>query len=314
DQPVRLIICGSPGVGKRTLARALTGGSIVGSGLTVDVCDMPDDVAVALPNADVYVYVVGANSPLGALQRDHLGQLARRPGAVICALNSHVTNEESDSSHIEKSSSEVLGLTTEGLVSFNALDRSTVEGDLASAVLRAAPHLALPLGRQLPALREAAAEQLIAEASRANAEFVVISSVPGMFPILGPLAAAGADVVVLTKNQVMLILKLALLYQRTIDHRLQVLAEVTPVIGAAFFWRSAARFAASFLPGPIAIAPRGLIAYVGTYMAGKSGQYYYRWGQRPSSEVLDRFGQEAVNQVNTVMPQLGRIARRLRFL
>ena len=313
DQPVRLIICGSPGVGKRTLARAFTGGSIVSPGLTVDVCDMPDDVPVALPNADLYVYVANADIPLGALQRDHLGQLARRPGAVVCALNHFLRNGESDSLHVENGGSEVLGLTPEGLVSFNALDRSTVEGDLAVTMLRAVPHLCLPIGRHLPALREAAAQQLIGEAARANAEFVVISSVPGMLPILGSLATAGADVVVLTKNQIMLLLKLALVYQRPIDRRLQVLAEVIPVIGAAFFWRSAARFAVALLPGPVAIAPRGIIAYVGTYVAGKSGQYYYRWGQRPSSEVLDRFGQEAISQVNAVAPRLGKIARRLRF-
>src|SRR5579883_22582 len=264
NQPVRIVVCGSPGVGKRTLARAFTPGipeiNLSGIGVTVDVCDMPDDVPVALPSADLYVYVARAWEAIGALERDHLGQLARRPGAVICALNDFSWNAGSRPFQARQIGSEALGLSPERLISFSALDRSTIESQVAMAILRAIPHLCLPLGRNLPALRESAARQLIAEAARANAEFVVISSVPSIVPIVGTLASAGADVVVLTKNQIMLVLKLALLYQRSIDHRFQVLAEMLPVIGAAFFWRSAARLAVSFLPGPLAIAPRGAIA------------------------------------------------------
>src|SRR5579884_1270648 len=71
EQPVRLIICGSPGVGKRTLASTLTGGEYRGPNVVIDICDMPDDVPVALPSADLYLYVARADAQFGAVQRQH---------------------------------------------------------------------------------------------------------------------------------------------------------------------------------------------------------------------------------------------------
>jgi uncharacterized protein (DUF697 family) len=188
-----------------------------------------------------------------------------------------------------------------------------VAEDLAPTILRLAPHLALPLGRRLPVFRAPAADHLVRETSRVNAEFALVSGLPSLVPVVGTLTVASADMIVLTKNQVMLLLKLAVLNRRSIDNRLQVLSEILPIVGAGFFWRSAARTLITFLPGPLGVLPRGAVAYVGTFVAGKAAEHYYQWGRRPSPDVLDRFQRDAVAQLENVAPFLVEIGKRIGF-
>lgn len=310
-QPVRIVVCGSPGTGKRTLASDLLAGSEGQAENVVDVYDMPDDVALALPAADLYLYV--ADRAPDATQRSHVQQLQRRSGILIYVVNDFVEREPDKVEALRESAAATLGLPRSRVLWSDALDRRKVAETLVPALVRAAPDLALPLGRRLPVFRPAASDYLVRETARVNAEFALLSSLPALVPVVGGLTAAGADMIILTKNQVMLMLKLAVLNRRSIDNRLQVLSEVLPVVGAGFFWRSAARTLITFLPGPLGIAPRGAVAYVGTFVAGKAGEYYYQWGRRPSPELLDRFRREAVGQLETVAPLLAGIGKRIGF-
>ncbi len=314
DQPVRVIICGPVGSGKRALARTLGGNGPAGNPLSrvvLDVLDVPDDVPIAVPSADLYLYVAREGDDLGPLQRSHLRQLSHQSGRVLRIL----TRRDG------WLSSERLGAPVGSDPAFLPIptvvtrlgDDEAIRRDVMPTLLRQMPHLALPLGRHLTSTRQAAAEYLIADTARVNAEFAVMSSLPALVPVVGTFASVGTDLVVLTKNQVMLLLKLALVYQRPIDNRVQMFAEVVPVIGAAFFWRSAARSLIALLPGPLAIAPRGAVAYVGTYVMGKAGQYYYQWGRRPSSDVLDSFREDALRQLGGFTPLLERVGRRFKF-
>ena len=313
EQPVRVVICGSSGVGKRTLAATLTGHATNDSGIAIDVCDMDDGIPIALPMADLYVYVASGEVPLGAVHRSHIGQLVRRPGKLICILSQPIHAEVKGSAYLQQAAGEALGVTSERIFCTSILDRDQIQRILVPGLIRAVPHLALPIGRYLPVARDSAADQLILDTARVNAEFALVSSLPALIPVVGTAASLGTDMVVLTKNQVMLILKLALLHRRSIDNRLQVLGEIAPVVGAAFLWRSAARALIAMLPGPLGIAPRGGIAFVGTYVAGKAGQYYYRSGLRPTPEILDGFRDEALHQLAGILPRLGEFGKRLHF-
>jgi hypothetical protein len=162
--------------------------------------------------------------------------------------------------------------------------------------------------------RTGATQELVKETSRVNAEFAAVSSFPGLIPIVGGLAASGADLLVLTKNQAMLLVKLATVHGRPTDNRLQLLSEIVPVVGAAFLWRWAARTLVSLLPSPLSVAPRVAVAYVGTYVVGRTAAYYYEQGHRPSPELLDSFAREASGQVALLAPIWSDVRRRFPLL
>jgi len=304
--PVRLIICGPAGVGKRHLAAQLTNRELGGS--VVEVYDMPDDVAIALPDADAYLYVTSPVVRNSIRGRDNLRQVLHRGAPVLVALTDSVAQ---DILELKQYLETVAGVDPRRIVSLVGDNQDQVFEELVPALLAAAPLIALPLGRQLPALRTASADRLVRETSRVNAEFAALSSIPAFIPIVGGLASVGADMIVLTKNQVMLVLKLAIVNGRSTDNRLQIMAEVLPIIGAGLVWRSIARSLISLIPSPLAIAPKVAVAYIGTFVVGKAAQYYYRVGQRPSPELLEHFQREALDQLQSLLPTLSQLGRRL---
>ncbi|MCC7023808.1 MAG: hypothetical protein IT338_13385 [Thermomicrobiales bacterium] len=178
----------------------------------------------------------------------------------------------------------------------NPTDAEAIER-LRTEIVKRAPERAPALGRALPALRPAAARQIISETSTANAQFSLVSNIPALIPIVGSIAAAGADFIVLTKNQVMMIYKLAAVFGRDLHDQRAILQEVLPVVGAGLMWRSLAREATNFLPFAAGAIPKLAIAYAGTMVVGKAAEFYYRTGLKPSKGQLDDFWRQAMEKV-----------------
>jgi uncharacterized protein (DUF697 family) len=158
--------------------------------------------------------------------------------------------------------------------------------EVRESIVTKAPERAPALGRHIPAFRPAAVEALIAETARANAQFALVSNLPAAIPVIGAFAAAGADMLILTKNQVMLVYKIAASHDRDLRDHWGILREVAPVVGAGFFWRTLAREAASFLPLLIGTLPKVAVAYIGTEVAGRGADFYYRFGRKPTREQM----------------------------
>lgn len=165
---------------------------------------------------------------------------------------------------------------------------------LAAALVGVAPDLALSLGRSCPPLRNAVADSLIRDAARANAQFAALSNLPAMLPLVGGLVGDVADLLVLTKNQALLLLKLAGLYGRDLRLGRRLLLEVLPVVGGAFFWRSTARALVGLLPPVLGVLPKAVVAYTGTYVVGAMARYYYQYGEAPPPEVMARLRADAL--------------------
>jgi uncharacterized protein (DUF697 family) len=155
-----------------------------------------------------------------------------------------------------------------------------------AALVGAAPELALPLGRRHPLVREAVAEHLILDTARVNAEFAALASLPASIPLFGGVVGGVADTIVLTKNQVLLILKLAGLYGRELEFSRDLVIEIVPVVGSAFVWRTAARTLVGFLPGMLGLLPKTIVAYAGTFVVGEMARYFYRVGRKPPPEIV----------------------------
>ncbi len=147
---------------------------------------------------------------------------------------------------------------------------------LAPALVGADPDLAVAVGRRFEALRDPIARALTYQTAWANGEFAFLSNAPAAVPIIGPLLAGGADSLVLTKNQVFLWVRLALLYGRPFETVWPILAELAPVVGGAFVWRSVARELVGLLPPVLAALPKTAIAYSATVALGMAAENYYR--------------------------------------
>ncbi|MBA2519147.1 MAG: hypothetical protein H0V24_05740 [Chloroflexia bacterium] len=175
-------------------------------------------------------------------------------------------------------------------------DRSDSEVALESlrhSIVRAALDRAPAFGRAFPVFRPAAARAVVNEASMANAQFALISNIPALIPIVGGLASAGADLIVLTKNQMMMMYKLGAMNGRDLHDQLAIIQELVPVVGAGFLWRSLARGASSMLPFAAGTIPKVGIAYAGTMAMGLAADYYYRTGLRPTRDQLKGFQRQA---------------------
>jgi energy-coupling factor transporter ATP-binding protein EcfA2 len=300
EQSFCVLICGQPGVGKSTLRGALNG-SRWPSDLTLPYLRVVEGFPTETYGASLCLYVVDASRGLFHDDYQAAAFLESRGVPLVYVYNK--MDRVREASSFQEEARRFLGIVANTLAFVEATDAEDVRQNLARAVLRAAPELRLALGRRLPAFRDEAATQVIHETSRVNAEFALLSSLPASVPLLN-VGAAGADMAVLTKNQAMMLLKLAAIHERPLDSKLQLFLEISPVVGAAFLWRTAARTAVGLLPGIMAAAPKTLIAFVGTYLVGRAAQHYYRWGRRPSKEALDRYAREARDLARRSLPPI----------
>ncbi|MGO8672347.1 MAG: hypothetical protein ACLQVD_13405 [Capsulimonadaceae bacterium] len=151
------------------------------------------------------------------------------------------------------------------------------------------PDLRLTLARHVPAFRPAVAAQIVTEVSWLNAKIAVVSALPGVIPltdILLPAAALG-DMMLLTKNQILLLLRIAAAYGLPVDLRART-RELVPVVGGAFGWRAIARELIGLVPGGLGVIVKGAVAYSGTYTVGKAAMIYYSTGQSLTKPRLKR--------------------------
>lgn len=151
------------------------------------------------------------------------------------------------------------------------------------------PDRVMSLGRHMPAFVAPAVKAVIDDTSAANAQFALIANVPSVIPLFGTLATVGADLLVLTKNQLLLTYKVAAIHGRDLNDKSRIAREMAPVAGAGFFWRTVAREAATLLPMASGTVPKVAIAYSGTMAIGRAADYYYRFGEKPSKGLMKSY-------------------------
>jgi uncharacterized protein (DUF697 family) len=172
--------------------------------------------------------------------------------------------------------------------------------DLARAVLERLPgELHLAAARRLPGLRVAVTRNLIGSVSFSNAAYALGSGLPEQIPILSvPFAAA--DIFVLTKNQALLVYRIALAYGAPTDFQDRI-KEVLPVVGGAYVWRQVARTLIGLIP-VWGLVPKVAVSYAGTYTTGVAAWRWYARGELVNTDQLQKISQEAL--------QLGRARAR----
>ena len=177
-----------------------------------------------------------------------------------------------------------------GRVAVAALDSDAV-GTIATALLAAvAPTARLALARHLPPLRDAVFHQIIDETARANASYALATGLAEIVPVFD-LPLNLADIVVLTKNQLVMSYRLALAAGKTGSAR-DLIGEVLGVIGGGFLFRQASRQLIGLIPGA-GIVPKVAIAYAGTWAVGRAVAAWAVEGKRLSRRAVQSFYKEA---------------------
>lgn len=183
--------------------------------------------------------------------------------------------------------------------------------DLRGRIVTRLAHRQLALGRYFPAFRKQTAAAVIGQTARANAEFALLSNIPSLIPVVGNLVAVGADTLVLTKNQLMLIYKIAAIHDRDLTQPWRIYAEMLPIVGAGMLWRTIAREMAALVPFAAGTIPKVLVAYAGTAVAGQTANLYYLQGKRPTSDQIRQFYLRAAEMARA-LPLLNRGGERHR--
>lgn len=232
EREQRLVVAGAP-----ELAAALRR-ELVRGGVGAAVAEQgPVEGATAL----VHVLV----GPASQDDRKVLGEAARRRIPIV------VVATGSEPGHVPYVLDDLVIRVT---------GRGFPVGEIAARLARRLGEAGTPLAARLPVLRRAVCAELIRRCSRRNGLVGAAILVPG------------ADLPVLTLNQVRLVLRIADAYGFEIDR--ERLPEVLGVIGSGLGLRAIARRAIELVP-VIGWAVRGVVAYAGTRALGEAAVRYF---------------------------------------
>ena len=238
----------------------------------------------SMAGADMALFAVDAHAPLSPAQVASFGRLEALtiPFAIVLLNGDQLPDGEAFRSPLIRSRTVMIADPQ----ALDAADR------LATAVLARLPsELHLAAARRLPGLRPIVARDLIGSVSFTNATYALASGLPEQIPIVSvPFAAA--DIIVLTKNQAILVYRLALAYGAPPDFQGRI-REVIPVVGGAFLWRQAARSLIGLIP-IWGLLPKVAIAYAGTYTTGVAAWRWFESGELVSTDQLKRISSDAM--------------------
>ena len=291
--PIDLCVVGEPGAGRHSLVQALMECSVSANPGPFEIVDLDSTQTrwAHVNGSDLIILVVRLDQDLAEAGR-RISQLFGRVKTPIILAFTHA-DQVPDTRDLRNAAFKAFSFVSHlRMVFIDTRDVLDVQKKLIPILLETIPDFRTSLARKVPAARRIVADQIVAETCRVNAQFAFAASLPANLPFFGSVAGSVADFFVLTKNQVMMVLRLAAIYGRDISPTLQVAAEISPVIGGGLIWRTAARFAVGLLPTFLAAAPKTTIAYIGTYVAGQTARYYYDLGQQPPKQLIESFGAE----------------------
>jgi uncharacterized protein (DUF697 family) len=234
-----------------------------------------------IDRADLIIVALDANAAVRSNEAAVLERLERAARPLLLVLVG--------SSRLPANATALSGAHS---VSLPDLATPKAAEDLARAVLERLPgELHLAAARRLPGLRVAVARNLINSVSFSNAAYALGSGLPEQIPILSvPFAAA--DIFVLTKNQALLVYRVALAYGAPTDFQDRI-KEVLPVVGGAYVWRQVARTLIGLIP-VWGLIPKVAVSYAGTYTTGVAAWRWYARGELVNTEQLQKISQEAL--------------------
>jgi len=282
ERPILLAIVGAEKSGKSTLIQALRHHArqrerVIGAAVELSI---PRSSAgdPFESNADLNILV------LDATRADYSAEAEFFRAAMDAGKRLLVFYNKMDAVRDANAIAATLGRWTRTRVAFgSALDPQSLESEFIPRVLELAADWQLALARQFPLFRIAVARELISETARANAIYSLGTGLAETIPVLN-VPFNVADIVILSKNQTLMVYKLGLalgLSTRWQDH----VAELGGAVGAGFLWRQMARGLVGLIPA-WGIIPKVAVAFAGTYALGEAILHWYQTGKKISGQGM----------------------------
>jgi uncharacterized protein (DUF697 family) len=188
-----------------------------------------------------------------------------------------------------------------------ALEPSAVPAAAQAVLTAASPALRLALARHLVPLREPFFAEIIEETARTNAMYALTTGIAEAVPVLDvPLNLA--DIVVLTKNQLVMSYRIALGAGKKGTAR-ELVGEVVGVIGGGFLFRQGARQLVGLIP-IAGIVPKVAVAYAGTLAIGRAVVAWAVHGQALEPAAVKKLYRQALTRGKEVALALVAEARK----
>lgn len=251
------------------------------------------DVA-ALANYDLRVAVL---EQIDQARRDDLQALTRQPAPLLALL--------------DRSGADGDGLA-EGPVGplpvlvCTLADRESVRRVVWPAFEAAIHGRELAWARAYPGLRPPVCRRLILDTCLVNATYALGTGIAEMIPPF-TVPFAVADMVILTKNQLILAYKIAMAMGDTGSLQ-DLLPKFASVVGAGFLWRQVARELLALLPG--GVAWKTAVAYAGTYATGQAIYHWYVYEEHLTPAELKAAFNEGLRRGKEAAADLVERARR----
>jgi uncharacterized protein (DUF697 family) len=153
------------------------------------------------------------------------------------------------------------------------------------------PERRVGLARQIPALRPKVYNALIEETARANAGYAFSTGLAEIIPLLDIPLAIG-DIVVLSKNQLMMSYRIALAAGKTAQPS-ELVGEIAGVLGGGLLFRQVARQLVGLVP-VIGLVPKVAVAYGGTWAIGRAVALWASEGRILGSAAIRKLSREGV--------------------
>jgi uncharacterized protein (DUF697 family) len=170
------------------------------------------------------------------------------------------------------------------------------------------PDLAVVFSRRFRRFRPSTCQYILEKTSTENGQIAFWSSLPYVVPLPITVPFTGiANIYLLTRNQLMLIMRLAAVFGRSPGYTRQT-KELLGVVGAALGWRTVARGLLSLIPKGLATPMiNATIAYSGTIAVGRTAIAYYQSGQMPQPDAIQQSYQETMIEAEKSAEQLAAV-------
>jgi uncharacterized protein (DUF697 family) len=195
---------------------------------------------------------------------------------------------------------------TERRIAVPAPDAATLDQIGAGLVQIVPADLRLAMARQLRALRPAVFDVTIDETSKANASYALTTGFAEVMPLLTVPLNLG-DMIVLTKNQLVMSYRLALAAGKDGEPRAMI-GEILGVLGGGLLFRQLARQLVGLIP-VVGLVPKVAIAYGGTWAIGRAIVLWATEGREVSQDLVRSLSNEGLQRGRTVAARLVEQAR-----